>query len=488
MTAQPLKVLYLSTEVEPFAKTGGLADVAGSLPRALAAAGVEIAIAMPRYKFIEEGTYVTDFPVPMKDRIETAIVRQSSIKATSNPDDSLEVPVFFIDNYHYFYRDNIYGYADDGDRWGFFSRAVLEMLEPIDFIPDIIHFNDWQLGPAAVMLKEQYGHRKGYDAIASVLTIHNLKYQGLFGPAMLDFLGLPGEIFHVDKAEFYGQVNFLKAGIVYADLINTVSPTYAEEIKTAQYGEQLEGLLKSREGQLFGILNGINIDQYNAGTDPYLPHHFSPDYIEGKKQVKKSLQQELGLPVSDVPLLGVVSRLVDQKGFDLIGQIAHALLQKGLQIVVVGEGDPYYENLFRHLEESFPEQVRAYIGFNKPLAQRVYGGSDLFLMPSRYEPCGLGQMIAFRYGSVPIVRATGGLADTVFDYDQNREKGNGFVFKDYESSALLDAIERSLRLYEQKNDWNKLVRHLMTLDFSWARSAGDYMAFYRRALQRVGRL
>ncbi|KAB2953318.1 glycogen synthase [Heliorestis acidaminivorans] len=487
MSAQPLKVLYVSTEVEPYAKTGGLADVAGSLPRALASAGMDIAIVMPSYKFIAEGTYVTDFPVPIQNRMETAIIRQSSIKATSDPNDSVEVPVFFIDNHHYFYRDNIYGYADDGDRWGFFSRALLELIKHIDFYPDVLHFNDWQAGPAAAMLKEEYQNKEGYKSIASVLTVHNLKYQGIFGRPMLDFLGLSDSLFDPEKMEFYGQINFLKGGIVYADLVNTVSPTYAEEIKTEAYGEQLDGLLRKREAHLFGILNGINTDQYNPGTDPYLSHHFSAEYVEGKKQVKADLQKELGLPVNNAPLLGLVSRLVDQKGLDLIGHIAHDILQKGAQLVVVGEGDPFYENMFRQFEQDYPEQVRAFIGFNKSLAQRVYGASDFFLMPSRYEPCGLGQMIAFRYGSIPIVRATGGLADTVFDYDQDAEKGNGFVFHNYEAAELLDAVNRSLRLYENKQDWNKLVRHVMTLDFSWERSAKDYMAFYRRALQKVGR-
>ncbi|MZP31439.1 glycosyltransferase [Heliobacterium undosum] len=480
MTEQPLKVLFVSAEVVPFAKAGGLADVAGSLPRALASLGVDVRVAMPRHGQIPRGAYVTDYMVEVDARKETAVIREGRIEALPG---GKPVPVYFIDNYQYFGRENIYGYSDDGERWGFFSRALLEMLEPIDFIPDILHFNDWQCGPAIALLKEEYRHHPAYRRIASVLTVHNLEYQGHFGRDILRFIGLRQDLFRPDALEFYGQVNYMKAGLVFADLINTVSRTYAEEIQTGEYGWGLEGLLRLRHSDLFGIVNGIDVEVYDPATDPHIPHHYSADNMDGKKRNKAELQRQFGLPVSDAPLLGLVHRLVDQKGIDLFEGIEEALFQEELQLVVVGQGDPRYEGLFRRLKQHFPEKVGLFIGFDSPLAQRVYAGSDFFLMPSRFEPCGLGQLIAFRYGAIPIVRSTGGLADTVTD--ARFPNGNGVVFETYQPDHFLEAIRRGLDLYRQKERWQQLVSRVMRLDHSWRRSADEYMQLYGRARRKV---
>ncbi|MBM7868507.1 glycosyltransferase [Heliobacterium gestii] len=480
MTEQPLKVLFVSAEVVPFAKAGGLADVAGSLPRALNSLGVDARVAMPRHGQIPKGAYITDHLVEIDARKETAVIRAGRIEALPGGN---AVPVYFIDNYQYFGRENIYGYGDDGDRWGFFSRAVMEMLEPIDFIPDILHFNDWQCGPAIALLKEEYRHHPAYRRIASVLTVHNLEYQGHFGRNSLRFIGLRDDLFRPGAVEFHGQVNYMKAGLVFADVINTVSRTYAEEIQTPEYGWGLDGLLRLRHNDLFGIVNGIDVEVYDPATDPHIPYHFSQENMEGKKRNKAELQRELGLPVSDAPLLGLVHRLVDQKGIDLFEGIEEALFEEDLQLAVVGQGDPRYEGLFRRLKQHFPEKVGLFIGFDSPLAQRVYAGSDFFLMPSRFEPCGLGQLIAFRYGAIPIVRSTGGLADTVTDV--RFPNGNGLVFEAYAPEDFLDAIRRGLALYWQGRRWNELVAKVMGLDHSWRRSADEYLELYGRARRKV---
>ncbi|MTV49157.1 glycogen synthase GlgA [Heliobacillus mobilis] len=482
MNGQALKVLYVSAEVAPFAKTGGLADVAGSLPRALAALGVDVRVVMPRHKSIPQGPYVCDYPVKIDNRTETAVVREGKIDKLSTPG-GRPVPVYFIDNYQYFSRDEVYGYADDGERWAFFCRAFLALTDKIKFYPDVIHLNDWQCGPAAVMLKKEYRRSAFYRHTASLITIHNLEYQGHFGRDMLPFMGLSDDLFHPNAMEFFGRVNFLKGGLLFADLINTVSRTYAKEIQTAEHGWGLEGVLRNRRDDLFGIVNGIDDEHFNPSTDPYIEHHYSAKDIEPKKKDKENLQREFHLPVKDVPLFGLVSRLVDQKGLNLFNEIGEELLKEDLQLVVVGQGDPRYENMFRSFHQKYPEKVGLYTGFNAPLAQRVYAGSDFFLMPSRFEPCGLGQLISFRYGTIPIVRATGGLADTVIDIDQ--PIGSGFVFEEYDPEKLLEAIRRALRHYREKEAHRQLVKQVMELDFSWHHSAQEYMNLYEKAIQKV---
>lgn len=486
-----LRILIVASEVAPFAKVGGLADVAGSLPKALATLGEgelanDVRVVMPRYRRIGNARYVTDFAVDMGNRQETAIIRESFIEAKLG-DVQAMVPVYFVDNHHYFNRDGIYAYGDDAERFSFFSRAVLDMLPKLGWQPDIIHCNDWQTGPIPFLLKVKYGPaNEFYRKMASVYTIHNLQYQGTFDKSVLRLLGVGEEYFHPGALEFYGQVNFMKAGLVYADVLNTVSRTYAQEIQTPEYGERLDGLLRSRSNDLYGIINGLNYHEFNPRTDPRLVANYDKDFVGAKHENKSELQREMGLPIRDVPVIGLVSRLVSQKGLDILGEALDSIMQGDLQFIALGTGDPYFEDLFRDLSAKHKEKFAAQIGFNGVLAQRIYAGSDMFMMPSRFEPCGLGQLISMRYGTIPIVRATGGLADTVHDYTRQPQAGNGFVFTEYSASAVLDATRRALTLYRQQPEaWAGLVRRVMEADYSWSKSGASYVELYQRALAKV---
>jgi len=477
-----LKILFVSSEVSPYAKTGGLADVSGSLPRALASMGNDVRIATPRYKMIKTAMrYVTDFPVKMDYRNETCIIREGEMKIK----EYASLPVYFIDNYHYFGRDGIYGHFDDGERFAFFCNAVLEMLPRLSFKPDIIHCNDWHTGPICMMLKETYMNDSFYNSIATLYTIHNLEYQGHFPKEILRFFNVGEKVFTPDKVEFYGVFNFMKAGLVYADIINTVSEMYAKEIQTPQYGERLEGLLAKRSEDLFGIVNGICYEDFNPETDPRIYKNYSADDFSNKKENKFDLQKEFGLPERDVPVLGLVSRLSGQKGLNLIIDEIDRILSHDVQFILLGEGDEYYRNEFKSIKNRYPDKVGIYLGFNAVLAQKIYAGSDLFLMPSRFEPCGLGQIISFRYGTIPVVRQTGGLADTVIDYDNDNEHGNGFSFKEFEAVKVAETIERALKLYTEKPDiWKQLVKRALMQDFSWNKSAQRYMDIYNLAISK----
>ncbi|MDA8236032.1 MAG: glycogen synthase GlgA [Clostridia bacterium] len=476
---QKLKILLVSSEVVPFAKTGGLADVAGSLPKALAAMGHDVRVVMPKYREVGKKDTLCDFPVQVGNRKETAIVRQDTMEAEGGN----HVPVYFIDNYHYFDRDGLYLHRDEGERFGFFCRAVLEMLPKVGFQPDIIHCNDWQSGPIPLLLKDQYAKKPYYSKIATLFTVHNLLYQGNWDKGVLSFLGLDEKYFHPEAVEFYGQVSFIKTGLVFSDVINTVSNTYAVEIQTPEYGEGMDGLLRKRAGDLYGIINGLNYEEFNPATDPHIRKNYDFDSIQDKKVNKSALQEELGLAVKDVPLIGLVSRLVDQKGLDLIALVMDELLSADVQLVVLGSGDPHYEQLFKGFQVRYPDKLGVYIGFNAELAQRIYAGSDLFLMPSKFEPCGLGQLISLRYGTIPIVRATGGLKDTINEFDGETGKGNGFSFVPYLPADLLGAIKRGLTLFRnQPEQWGKLVANALREDFSWDRSAKEYIRLYHVAL------
>jgi len=489
MFDRPLKILLVASEVVPFAKTGGLADVAGSLPKALATVGNDnlgndVRVALPHYKGIEGAVYRTDFPVLFNSRAETAIIREASIEAQYQGEHRV-IPVYLIDNHHYFYRDGMYMFPDEAERFTFFCRAVLEMLPRLNWQPDLIHCNDWQTGPIPFFLRVRYDREPFYNKIATVFTIHNLQYQGNFPRETLHLLGVGDEFFTPDLLEFYGTVSYMKMGILYADIINTVSRTYAAEIQRPEMGERLDGLLRKRSHDLYGIVNGINYHEFNPKTDHRIHRNYDRESVENKKENKYALQKEMHLPVRDVPVLGLISRLVDQKGLDLIARIGDRLLAEDVQFVVLGSGDRHYEDMFRRLRERHPDKVGLYIGFNSILAQRIYAGADMFLMPSRFEPCGLGQLIAMRYGTIPIVRATGGLADTVHDFNPATGSGNGFVFSEYAESALWHAIERAVKLYrEQPGQWMRLVRGAMELDFSWARSGVEYLQLYQEALAR----
>jgi len=486
---RPLKILVVSSEVVPFSKTGGLADVAGSLPKALATAGIgsmgnDVRIATPHYKEIEGGAYLTDFPVKFGSRIETAIIRETSIEAQYKGEHKT-VPVYLVDNHHFFYREGLYDFPDDAQRFTFFCRAVLEMLPGIGWQPDIIHCNDWQTGPVPFLLKTM-GQDQFFSRTATVFTIHNLQYQGNFPPKeALGALGVGEEHFTPDRLEFYGQVSFIKMGISYADVINTVSRTYAAEIQRPELGEGMDGLLRNRSRDLYGIVNGINYHEFNPRTDHRLYRNYDQDSVENKKENKHALQKEMGLPQADVPILGVISRLVGQKGLDLISDIARDIMELDLQMIVLGSGERRYEEMFADISRMYPQKTAVQVGYNSILAQRIYAGSDMFIMPSRFEPCGLGQLIAMRYGTIPIVRATGGLADTVHDYNPVTGSGYGFVFSEYSGNALYHAIDRGLKVYrDDPARWLKLVRKAMDLDFSWARSGVEYLHLYQEALNR----
>ena len=480
-----LKVLFVSSEVSPFAKTGGLADVAGSLPQALVAMGHDVRIAMPKYKFIScpmETRF--DFPILIGDRKETAIIREYHID-TGIGDKRKEVPVYFVDNYQYFDRDNLYCFYDEAERFAFFCRAVIEMLPGLDFKPDVIHCNDWQTGPISVLIKKQYEVIPFYRDIATVLTIHNLHYQGNYPKDCLPLLGLPDEYFHPERLEFFGEVSFLKAGLIYADIINAVSKTYAEEIQTPEYGERMDGLMRMRSHDLYGIVNGIDYVEFNPLTDSGIAANYDSRSLQNKAVNKRALQETMKLPGADVPLFGLISRLVDQKGLDLLEEIFGDFMKSGSQLVLLGSGDKRYESFYRDMAKQYPDQVAVYIGFNAPLAQQIYAGSDMFLMPSRFEPCGLGQLISLRYGTIPIVRATGGLADTVIDYNLKTNKGNGFVFKEYSADKFLVAVERAIQLYNEKKDlWSDLVRSAVESDYSWTKSAKEYVKLYNIAITK----
>lgn len=479
------KILFVSAEIFPFAKVGGLADVAGSLPKSLALAGCDIRVAMPRYKNIESGMkYIKDFPVEIGPRLETCIIKEGKI-SFKNGGKNKTIPVYFIDNYHYFNRQNIYSYYDDEERFAFFCKAVLEMLPEIGFKPDIIHCNDWHTGPICMLLNEKYKKDEFYKDIKTLFTIHNLQYRGDFSRKTLTLFGMTDELFVPEKTEFYGMFSFMKTGLVYADAINTVSEVYAKEIQTPEYGEKLEGLLRSRKEDLFGILNGIDYEVFNPETDEYIYKNYNENTIKYKKDNKYALQKEVGLPKRDVPLIGLISRLVHQKGLDLIIDVIDEMMKSELQFILLGSGEKRYEKAFLELQEKYPEKMSVNIGFNETLANKIYAGSDLFLMPSRFEPCGLGQMISFRYGTIPIVSETGGLAETVIDIEKDKEKGNGFTFKELCAEEMIRTIKRSIKFYnENKEKWNTLVANAMKLDFSWERSAKKYLKLYENIINK----
>ncbi len=483
-----MKILFVSAEMSPFAKTGGLADVAGSLPKAIAEAGHDVRVAMPKYRMIKSDfEYVADFPVRIDQSIETCIVRQTEVPYKIKGRRK-GLRVYFIDSHKFFDRDGIYGHYDDAERFVFFCKAVLNMLPVIDFKPDLIHCNDWHTGPICLLLREQYCYDPFYSSISTLFTIHNLEYQGHFSSYVVNLLNCSNEIFTSEKAEFYGMFNFMKTGLVYADAINTVSKVYAEEIKTPQYGERLEGLLQKRSSDLFGIVNGINYEEFNPEKDKAIVKNYNVNTIDDKKINKTALQKEMNLPKRDVPLIGLISRLSGQKGLNLIIEKIDDMMSQDIQFVLLGTGDDYYQDQFRAIASRFSDRMAVYIGFNPELAQKIYAGCDMFLMPSRFEPCGLGQIISLRYGTIPVVRATGGLAETILDYSSDKEHGNGFSFTNFSSGEMLDAVRRAVDIYVNRPDeWRTLIRRAMESDFSWDSSAKKYIDLYKFTIEKRSR-
>lgn len=473
-----IKVLMVSSEAVPFAKTGGLADVVGSLPMALREKDVDVRVFIPQYKLI---------PLELKNKItrKTQINMKIGYKnqcCRINECEYKGIKFYFIDNEYYFGRDGIYGYEDEAERFCFFCYAVLNSLPYIDFKPDIIHCHDWQTGLIPVLLESAYKNIDFYRYIKTIFTIHNLQYQGVFSSNTLgDVIGLGHEYFTYDKLEYYGNINYMKGGLVYSNLLTTVSPTYAEEIQSQYYGEGLDGLLRMRQRDLTGILNGIDYNEYNPSTDFYIFNKYNRLSLDIKGENKSELQKELNLPVRDnVPIISIISRLVSQKGLDLIECVLDEILSMDVQLIVLGTGSAKYEELFKNAAQRYPDKVSANIAFSNTMAHKIYAASDMFLMPSLFEPCGLGQIISLRYGTIPIVRETGGLKDTVQPFNEFTGEGNGFSFTDYNAHDMLYTIRRSVEFYHNKEVWNLLVKRAMECDYSCGQSAQEYFTLYEK--------
>jgi starch synthase len=473
------KVLFVAAEAVPFAKTGGLADVAGSLPKELARQGLDVRVIMPKYG---------DIPSPWREqmvytkRLEVTLGwRQLYCGVERLEYEGLTY--YFIDNEYYFRRQGLYGFHDDGERFAYFCRAVLEALPHLDFAPDILHCHDWHTAALPVLLHAQYRDRPEYARLRTVLTIHNIQYQGICDPPALgDLLSLDaGEYLTADRLELGGKVNFLKGGIVFADAVTTVSPTYAAELLTPEYGWHLDDALRRRGGDFCGILNGIDYEVYDPAKDKRIFMNFTRRSI-GRKQVNKTkLQEFLGLAVRpEAMMVAVVSRLVWAKGLDLIAEILEDILAADVQVVVLGTGDDKYESMFRVAAHGHPGQLSANIYFDEALAQKIYAAADVLLMPSLQEPCGIGQLIALRYGCVPLVRETGGLKDTIFPYNEYTGEGNGFSFAAPNARDMLFTFRRALGFWGDGETWPKIVKAAMASDYGWSRSAAEYAAVYDR--------
>lgn len=479
-----LKILFASSEVFPFAKTGGLGDVAGSLPKAISRLGADIRVVMPNYSSIPD-KFKSNMEFMGYIYIDIGWRHQYCGIFRLVHDD---ITYYFIDNEYYFKRSSLYGDYDQAEQFTFFCKAILEILTFLDFKPNIIHCNDWQTGIVGLLLKALYKNNGFYQHIKTVFTIHNLKYQGIFDKKiMTELLGIGWEYFTPERIEFFDNVNFMKAGLVYSDSISTVSPTYAQEIKSDFYGENLNELIIKRSGDLYGILNGIDYEKNNPENDSRLFVNYSADNIYPKYENKRLLQETLGLPVrSEVPVIAIISRLTPQKGFDLIERVFEEILQLDVQLVILGTGDDHYKYLFENAQYHHRDKVSANIRFDDTLAQRIYAGSDMFLMPSLFEPCGLGQIFSFRYGSVPIVRETGGLNDTVLSYNEFTGEGNGFSFTNYNAHDMFNTISRAVDYYYNRKDiWNLLVQRGMRADFSWNKSAHKYLDMYKETLKKA---
>ncbi len=477
-----MKILFTASECVPFVKTGGLADVVGALAPVLAKQGNDVRVILPLYsaipqKWVEKMTHVVDFEVQLGWRRQYCGIEKLEQDG---------VTWYFMDNKFYFGRPYIYGLGgDEYERFGFFCRAALNALPLLDFQPDVIHAHDWQSGMVPALLKIQYAHLPFYAGIKTIFTIHNLQYQGIFGIKQVqDVLGLGDSLWTDDKLECFGCANYMKAALVYADLITTVSPSYAEEIQTAYYGERLDGLLRARKNQVYGVLNGIDMVDYNPAIDNRIAATYSAEDPSGKAACKKALQESLGLEVRpDVPIIGMVGRLSNQKGLDLVDYVIGDLMQEDVQLVVLGMGDSRYVNLFSWAEGEFKGKMAARFTMDHALAHQIYAGCDMFLMPSQFEPCGLSQLIALRYGTLPIVRETGGLRDTVLSYNEYTGEGNGFSFFNYNATDMLNTINRAIHYYnEEKDVWTMLQKRGMSGDYSWTNSAGKYLDLYRGLL------
>lgn len=479
------KILFATSEAVPFMKTGGLADVTGSLPKYFDKEKYDVRIIMPKYLCMDElwkGQlhFKCHFYVNLSWRKQYVGIFETEYDG---------ITYYLVDNEFYFAGDKPYNELyQDIEKFIFFSKAVLEALPFIDFCPEVIHCHDWQTGMVPVFLKTVYGGQNYYAGMKSVFSIHNLKFQGRWNlETVMDVAGLPEQIFTADKLESYGEANLLKGGVVYADAVTTVSKTYAHEITTEQGGEGLDGLMRARSNSLYGIVNGIDYEEYSVETDAYIYKNFTKSTVEvGKAVNKEALQKEVGLPVEkDTFLVGMVSRMTNQKGFDLVAYIMEELLHNDkIQLVVLGTGEEQYQNMFRYFEDRYPKKLKATIGYSEQMAHRIYASCDAFLMPSLFEPCGLSQLMSMRYGTLPIVRETGGLKDTVEAYNEYENTGTGFSFANYNAHEMLATLRYAMSVYyNNKKDWNRMMIRAMSQDFSWNSSAAEYEKLYQKLLE-----
>jgi starch synthase len=483
-----VKVLFAVSEAAPFARTGGLGDVAGALPKALRKLGHDVRLIMPLYRAVDRTRYQL---VTAASGIEVATGAGTERVDLLEGRPSGGPLIYFVSHGPSFKRDGLYqapaggDFPDNAERFALFCRAALEACRTLSFRPDLLHAHDWQTALLPVYVKTVFQSDRFFQEARTVFTIHNLGYQGLFPRETLPRLGLPWELFTPGALEFYGQVNLLKGGLVFADLLTTVSRRYSQEIQQAEQGFGLDGVLRERHRDLFGILNGIDPEEWNPATDSYIAARYSSADRSGKAQCKQDLQTRLGLPVrADVPVLGVISRLAGQKGLDLLRDIMRELLSLDVQLALLGSGDKGLESAFLQLAAQHPSKLGVRIGFDTALSHQIEAGADLFLMPSRYEPCGLNQMYSLAYGTIPVVRATGGLDDTIVQFDPATGQGNGFKFQDATPDAFFDALRHALGLFPQKTHWDKLVANAMGADFTWDRSAREYDQLYRLALAK----
>jgi len=477
-----MHVAFVASECVPFSKTGGLADVVGALPKALAAAGHQVSVYLPRYrqtKLIGGQTVVRSITIPFDDQYRfCSVVTDGNHSGVSS---------YFIEYPPFFDRDALYGtsagdYTDNAERFALFCRGALEASKILG-VPDVFHCHDWQSALVPVLLHTQYAEDPAFAETATVFTIHNIGYQGLFPPDTLPLLTLPWDLFTITKMEFFGQVNFLKGALVYSDFVTTVSKKYSQEIQTAEFGFGLEGVLRDRSATVAGILNGVDYDEWSPQTDKFIAAKYSPQDLAGKAKCKQDLLATFGIAGADIrlPVIGIVSRFAAQKGFDLIAQVMDRLAREEMIVVALGAGDKPYEEMFLRLNKQFPHKIAVKVAYDNAIAHKIEAGSDMFLMPSRYEPCGLNQIYSLKYGTVPIVRATGGLDDTIEPWNPRTSRGTGFKFTEYSGEALLLTIKEALRAFRDQVYWQTLMRNGMSKDFSWNASAREYARIYDRA-------
>lgn len=494
MSAKKIKILFVSSEVYPFVKTGGLADVSSALPQKLAEMGHEVRIVVPKYGAVDDRKFKIHEVVRLKD-LTIKIGDKDvvfSLKSCFLPGQKVRVQIYFLDNQEYFgsrnslYIDPVTGkdYPDNDERFILLSRSVFELISKLGWIPDIIHCNDWQCGLIPAYLKTIYKDEPHFSEFTTLFTIHNLAYQGEFPKSSFDKTGLPEDLNSEKGIEIYSKINFMKSGLVFADTINTVSETYANEIRTDdELGAGLKSVLSKRKNDLYGIINGIDTRVWNPEKDKHLPKKYSSKNLTNKIENKEELAKKFNFDFDEnIPIIGLITRLYDAKGIDLLSDAFKDIMALDLQMVLLGTGDKKYHNFFEKMAGKYPKKFACYLGFNDEIAHLIEGGADIFLMPSKYEPCGLNQMYSLIYGTVPLVRETGGLADTVIRYNEKTEEGNGFIFKPYEASALLKELKRALKIFQDKKTWTKIMRNGMKSDFSWTSSAKKYVDLYKKVL------